>query len=184
MFDSHISFEFEREVTFEQPPEGLVKLVQRHGHNQVESSLDGFMRLFLLAIASIPTTSGVIAPLVTEPISEVFAAVSVVFSSALDVGAIFTISSIKHALRSVTGFVADSILEYVSTRLSIGSSCVTILPWIDTQVAVTAVKVAMVIVAFCVASLVPRLGRAAVQSAIPLKFINSSTGRHVDSSWR
>lgn len=141
------------------------------------------MRLLLLAIATIPTTGGVVTALVTETIPEVFTAVSVVFSSTCDIGAIFTISSIKQALAGVAGFVADAILEDAGARLSIGSS-VAILPWIDTKVAVSTVKVTVVVVAFGVAALVPSLGRAAVQSAVSLKLLNSSTGRHIDASWR
>jgi len=183
MLDSHISFEGKSEVALEQRTERLVELLQGHGHHQVQGAVDGFMRFLFLAITPIPTTSCVVTSLIAKSIPEVFAAVAIVFSPALDSSTIFAIPPVKHALHIVASFVTDSVFEYVRTRPAVGSS-VAVLPRIDAQVAISAIEVAMVVVALSVAALVSRLARTAVQSAIPLKLLHSATGRHVYSSVR
>jgi len=183
MLDSHISFEGKCEVALEQRTEGFVELLQGHGHHQVQGAVDGFMRFLFLAITAIPATSCVVTSLIAKSIPEVFAAVSIVFSPALDSSTIFAIPPVKHALHIVASFVTDSVFEHVRTRPAVGSS-VAVLPRIDAQVAISAIEVAMVVVALSVAALVSRLARTAVQSAIPLKLLHSATGRHVYSSVR
>ena len=112
-----VSFDFkagtkgQRQPSLESFLPGLVKLVNGHLKDDIETSSDDLVRFICrFTIEAIPSTSCVVAAGIAMTIGVMIAAVGIVVAIALRLGPI-TIHTIKQAFFDVAGFVTESILE-------------------------------------------------------------------------
>ena len=110
-----------------------------------------------VAVAAVPAAGRVVAAGVAVAVVVVLAAVSVVLGPALSLSALLlTVPPIIQTLLCITSLIAFSILEHVSTGLSVGGG-VTSLPGIHSQVTVSFVKLARQLVTLRITLSVPGL---------------------------
>jgi len=119
-------------------------------------------------VPSIPATGSIVTAWVTLPIVIILTAVSIILWPADRLGPLtLTVPAIVQTGLIVTGRVTDTVLEYLSTGLSIRGG-IAALPGVHTEVAVTFVKLAGKLVTLRVALPVAGLGVAVVEPAVPL----------------
>jgi len=147
----------------------VVEMLDAHGEYEVNGSISWFlMSCFWGTVSSIPPTGSVIATWVTFPIVVILTTVPVILGPALGLGTLgLAVPPIKQTSLSITCSITNSVLEYFSTRLPVGSS-IAALPRVDPKVTISLIKLTGKLVTLWITLPVTSLGIAVVESAVCL----------------